>query len=441
MKYAGYLVNRHVYNPLWYLWTPFEKLMLQNIKQRFDVIAKISAVGLFLCFPFSLALGNVFMVLLVLFWLLSGDYEKRWKIVRHKSVVWLALGLYFLLLLGVTYTVASFNDIQLSLVKYSKLLIMVLLISLLDDAAWRERCMNAFLVGMLFVLGTIYATIWFDVPWAVTHAKGWGGEHVAFGDRITQSIMVTFLVLLALVKSNNVSCIGLKVFWWTVALLSMVSITHLSGGRTGYLLLITVLIIFSIFSGSGLKRVSILSLLVAAVVVLAFSSKMLQQRVQLAASEAKSYETMEITSIGGRINFWKKSLQLIEERPWVGWGTGSYHDQWCRITSDRVEWCSFGRWHPHNQFLLFWLENGVLGLVIFAAFVFSPILSRENVPSARSIMIGFSIMFFINSMVNSSLWSSRENHFFIFMMALFMSGSNFFSSQESDINAHKSVRN
>lgn len=396
-------------------------ILRSAIQAHFDAAAKFCLVCVFFLFPLAMAAGYMGVLLTLVLWLLSGRYRARWNSVKSQPAAWFALALYGLVLLGMSYTTATTAEVLLHLSKYSKLLMMVAFLSLLDSAIWRQRCMNAFAAAMLFILGSVYASIWVDLPWSsIYNQRGWGVEHTVIGDRITQSVMMCFFVMLALVRGLGAGSMRMRAFWWACAALGVISLTHLSNGRTGYLLLVTVLLVFPVLATRGRKRGLLLCALAVGIVVIVLTSQTLQERAQLAVTEARTSDRMEITSIGGRVNFWKKTWQLIKERPLTGWGTGSYHGQWCRVAGT-PEWCHFGSWHPHNQFLFFWVENGILAMMLFAGLVLAPVwTARKANPTQRQLLVGFAAVFLIDSMINAPLWSSRENHFFMFMMALLL---------------------
>lgn len=372
----------------------------------------------FFAFPVAMALAYLAMALALLFGLLSGRLGQRWSIVRRAPVVWAALGLYGLMLLGVLYTPAGWGDIGLHLSKYGKLLLVPVYIALLAEAPWRKRCMDAFVLAMLFILASAYANIFWDLPWSRTHNLGWGEDHTVIGDYITQNVMMTFLVVLALDRGLRAESVWWRGGWWLIAALGVVSITHLSSGRTGYLLLTVALGTFFMLATSGARRWLALGVLALGLLTVGATSTEVQQRVQKGVTEALNSQSMEITSIGGRINFWKNTWALVEQKPLTGWGTGSYHDTWCeQVTADG--WCAFGRWHPHNQYLFFWMENGIAGLLAFLVLVGAPVwAARQAQPHQRRLLVSFAVIFGVNSLINASLWSSRESHFFVMLLIL-----------------------
>ncbi len=388
--------------------------------QAFSESAALACLVLvFLSFPVAMALGYVAMALVLLFGLLSGRIWQRWPTVRHAPLVWAALGLYALMLIGTLYSPASSEDIRLHLSKYSKLLLVPVCLALLSDHAWRRRCMNAFAIAMLFILASAYANIFWDLPWSSTHNQGWGQNHTVIGDYITQNVMMTFFVVLAMDRGLRAGAAAWqRGAWWLAAALAALSITHLSSGRTGYLLLLVALLAFFILATQGWKRWAALGMLGLGLLLVGVTSTEVQQRVQLAVTEARNSDSMEITSIGGRINFWRNTWALVEQKPITGWGTGSYHDTWCEhVTAEG--WCAFGRWHPHNQYLFFWMEHGVLGLLGLLALIGAPVwAARHAQPHQRRLLLSFAVIFAVNSLINASLWSSRESHFFVMLLIL-----------------------
>lgn len=389
-----------------------------KFRKYFSTAAQWSLVTGYLTFPIAMGLANLAMLLTLIFWLLAGQFNYRWHIIKTLPITWAALGLYVLIMVGCLYTPAPSADVTLHLSKYSKLLYFALLLSLLTDEYWRNRCLTAFTVCMVFILLSVYANIWFDLPWSATHNQGWGLDHTVAGDYITQNIMMSFFTVLAFHRGLGAEVPWRRWLWWVTGGLAGISIMYLSNGRTGYLMLGVAVLTFTWISCQGKKRWLVLTGLIGALALIGFTSDTAQQRVKLAIHETLSSEKMEITSIGGRINFWKYSWVIVQERPLTGWGTGSYHTKWCE-TVQEPGWCSFGRWHPHNQYLFFWIEHGILGPCLFIFLMLSSLwVSRGLRPNDQRLLACLVAMLAINSLINAPLWSSRENHFFIFMLAL-----------------------
>jgi O-antigen ligase len=91
----------------------------------------------------------------------------------------------------------------------------------------------------------------------------------------------------------------------------------------------------------------------------------------------------------------------------------------CRFW-EKPEWCDTFRWHPHNQFLFFGADHGLIGVLLYAALLLSlyRVAMRSDHAQAKVLLVSLTSILLVDSMINSPLFSSRESHFFLFMMAL-----------------------
>ncbi|TAL66298.1 MAG: O-antigen ligase family protein, partial [Burkholderiaceae bacterium] len=145
-------------------------------------------------------------------------------------------------------------------------------------------------------------------------------------------------------------------------------------------------------------------------------------RYQQAWSDFQHRNTDIHTSIGHRLYNYRIVLRLIRQRPLQGWGTGSYDRESCRLIVNPAECVEFG-WHPHDQYLFFWMENGLPGLLAYLWLIAAMIrVGRARTGPDRYLVYGLAGALIADSLINSPLFSSRENHFFMFMMALLMAG-------------------
>ena len=402
--------------------------MYAALQHRANQSAQIFLVGIFFCFPISLAATNILMALMLVTWLLAGQFKARWHSVKSNPITLPALLLYGLVIAGTTYSTASGAEMLQHLNKYSKFLFVLLAITLLQDPAWRQRCWRAFGVAMLFTLVSVYANIWFDLPWSVTHNQGWGVDHTVFKDYISQGIMMSLFVLFCIHQFLRVSTLLQRILWGALALLALVSITHLAAGRTAYLALFLSLLIYGITRITSRKKWLFMGLAGVLVALLVSSSATLSNRVQLAVTETQAFlsgpkdgsvQHMK-TSTGARLAMWQLSVEQIKQRPLIGSGTGSYRHIAKQAFPDSAL-CGIACVHPHNQFLFFGVEYGLLGIAAYLFYFYRPyrFASALGTPH-KALLLGFLGIFFVDSMVHGALWLAVESHFFTFMMALFM---------------------
>jgi O-antigen ligase len=398
--------------------------MLKKYQIQFDTLSKVCLIGVFFSFPTFMGLANTLTALVLYFWLLSGDFSQRWKVIKDNPITKPVLLLYTLILFGITYSSGSLSDIILHVGKYSKLLIALVFLSLLHEDIWRKRSWYAFSLGMLYILVLTYASIWINVPWSATHELGWGVNHTLVGDYITQNVMMSFFVVLSLTNAQFSVVLWKKWAWYITSILASLCVTHLSQGRTGYLVLSAALIAF--FFSLVKPKYRIMTVLgISAILIMGLlTSHTMTQRFEQAWQEAKNHNTNIHTSIGHRLFNYKVTIELIKERPITGWGTGSYSQEMCKVVRDPNLCKEFG-WHPHNQFLLFGQAHGLLGIVAYLFLIYR-VFSQKGTsnPSGRLLIPCFTAIWMIDSLFNSPLFSSRENHFFMFVMALLMANLN-----------------
>lgn len=402
---------------------PPSSMQFLPLNRQADIAAKWCLVPAFLAFPISHSLASAFMLLILALWLLSGRWRERWLNLCKTPVFWSAMALYAMILLGVLYTVAPQADWQLHLEKYLKIALIAVWLSLFIDAPrHRTLALNAFVVAMLFIVVSTWLNIWFQLPWSKSQNQGWGVSHHVFGDHITQNVMMAFFVLVTLFRWRNSEKIWVRWLWFLVAIFSIISVTHLSEGRTGFVLLSAMVGVFVLLQIRG--KLSISYLLLAAIVMIGLlaSSEAMRDRFSMAVTEFQRSDVDNMTSIGHRLYNYKTTPILVSESPIIGLGTGAYHSQICRVISDPNQ-CQMFSWHPHNQYLFFAVNHGVIGLVLYFIFLGSMALIalRSIDKQAQILLLGLTVLLAINSLFNSPLWSSRESHFFTLMAGLLTS--------------------
>lgn len=388
---------------------------MNKAAQSLPVIASL----IFLAFPLALGLANTLMAVLLIAWITAGRYREHWGAIRNNPVMLAALALYGVILVGTLYSSAPTKDILSHLNKYSKLLIAVLIFSALSNELWQRRAMAAFSCAMLFVLISTWLNIWFLLPWSASQSLGWGQSHHVFGDYITQNVMMSFFVLLCLVSAQEEPSLLKRSLWLLAAALAAISITHLSQGRTGYVLLTAAVLTYIFSSLRGKSKWISLTIGVLLLGIAVSSSNIIERRFNQAVTEIEQRDSDNQSSIGHRLYNYRTTTNLIQDNPLIGMGTGAYHTGICNYL-DKPEECEHFSWHPHNQFLFFGADHGLLGMAAYLALIISMVwlARRYTNRSSRTLLLGLTALLLVDSLFNSPLWSSRESHFFTFMLAL-----------------------
>lgn len=381
--------------------------------------------------PLGSAASNVLGGALFVMLLAAGGYQEHWRRWRANPFAIATLLLFAVIFLGVSYSHAPFDEIRRSLTKYSRLLYAPIAISVLVDGRWRRRALLAWMGSMLLTLGLSYLHAVWQFPLARATREGEAGDHYIFKHHITQNVMMSVFVVAAFAEAWRLRVaegMTRRVWLWVaVAIAAVINVLFFVLGRAGYLTLLVNLLVVAAVAFIAARDTRLLALVGAIIVVViaaAASSDAVRQRFHTAVSEVESSQERGITtSIGQRMEYASKSIDLIEARPILGWGTGSYAMEYCRIARS-PEWCKLGAYNPHNQFLFFAVQFGALGLLALLAWLVTAAKVIRQLPLNKQ-MIGFSLLatLIVHSLLDSPLYIVTEGTWYPLMLGIFAAGA------------------
>ena len=160
------------------------------------------------------------------------------------------------------------------------------------------------------------------------------------------------------------------------------------------------------------------ALAIAVSVLLAMKPDMLERYETILSP--KTYVTNTNDGMNGRLGIWKGAVDMIEDRPVLGWGygwkkihyvarDGGYLEKWDKKSYTYYYFgLGYGRVNPHNLFLQLLFEVGVIGLAAFLAFwgtvaAKAVSLRRERGSTALFLkysVIGVLVSYFIVTLAN-----------------------------------------
>jgi hypothetical protein len=260
------------------------------------------------------------------------------------------------------------------------------------------------LVGFLASCTTLLAMSWLlflfpGVPWL----SQTGSADVPVKDHITQS--AEFTVCIFGLAALACDAWAAKRHWYAALLLALAfaflaNIFYVALSRTALLVLPVLLVLF------GLKRFGskgLIALLLAGAALSAlgwFSSPYLRERVLYAIQNVQEYESNQDSSVGLRLQFWRKSIELIAEAPVFGHGTGSVGKLFERDAA-RDGRAAVVTVNPHNQILTVALQLGLLGVALLLAMWFVHLALFNRPGFAAWIGLVVVVQNVISSMFNS----------------------------------------
>jgi O-antigen ligase len=360
------------------------------------------------------------MGLTLIAWILAGGYKTRLNQLQRHWFAYSVVILFSIICVGGLYSTGSSKEIFFQIHKYAKILFILPAITLLQDKKWQRCALIAFGSAMFLTLMLSLITVIWPLSFIPSTANGPTNNHFIFKDHIAQNLMMSFFAFLLAVNAFFAKKINIKVILFFLAALAVIDILFFVAGRTGFLSLAFNALVFVFILPNKKQKISgLLLLTILAVLTFQFSENF-RSRTELAITEFKSQEKKELTSVGQRVEFFKKSVQLIKEKPIFGFGTGSYASEFCRI-ADSNEWCEAGRFHPHNQFIAFLVQLGMIGLIFYLVFIGAAIKSASHQPRTIKICaLGLVATLIADSITHAPLFLVTEAQFFILLFAVLL---------------------
>lgn len=383
-----------------------------------------SAILIGFAVPISVALDNLLLALVLMGALFNaraiGQIALRHPVARAGGL------LFAMLTIGTLYGTTPLREAAGILGKYIDLAFIPLFILLLADNTARQRAQYIFLATMALTLLLSYL-----VGSGVLHDQSWlwgGGivdDPAVFHSRITQNNMMAFAVFLALLQLRTATSTGARAGWGLFALLGTINVLFMVQGRTGYLILLALLAWFAwttLARGKNLggRHAAGLLLVLAFLATAAYQlSPRLHDRVGMVVSEFSAWQPNQgkDTSTGQRLDFYYNTLQIVQQQPVFGVGTGGFPAAFAQQVQGSA---ALPTQNPHNEYLMVAAQTGIVGLALLLYLFYTlwrtaPRLAGTfEQDGARGLVLAY----LVNCMFNSALLDHSDGLFFAFMTAV-----------------------
>ena len=399
------------------------------IKAYQDFMQKlINAIIIFACFSLAMptAWVSVASAFLLFAWIISGKYSEKFKLIYKNPAAISVLILFSFYCIGSIYSSGNIKESGTFLLKYAKLLIIPIIISVVRTKKIRHNGMNAFLFGALILLSISYFKWLGIIPMNLglhdlpDNSQG----YLAFKNRIAHNILMSFLMFVFFCKAYFDKT-QWRWVWLVIALLSLIDLMYLVGGRSGQIIaLCFVLFLPLYFYGKEAYKY----LLIAAISIFMLHKQLeplMPGRLLETSQEVSEHKSDEhLTSAGIRLEMYKNTLSIIKQSPFIGYGTGALRYEYNKLANTQDTLLKDVP-NPHNQYLLTFFELGIVGLaaLIFMFYRFwqhSNVIARSD-KLAGMYLKGVVLTIAIGSMFNSLLLDATEGKFYCVLTGLLLS--------------------
>ncbi len=376
-----------------------------------DVVAVLIALSL----PWSTSLVGIFGVVLLIAIVPTVDLRAFWTLLKRPICV-APIALFCLALVGTLWSDAAWGARFYAVGPTAKLLVLPVLLYHFQRSTRGSWVFVAFVVSCTLLM--VMSWLVFAYPGLALRAPGPGEQGVFVKNYINQSQEFTLCAVglsypvVMLLREKRVLPAVLLI---AIALSLFANMALVVVSRTA---MVTVPIMFAVFALLHLRWRSIILIACATValsVVAWYASPQLRWTAESFQRDYKLYmERNEPTSMGLRLEFWRKSLGFFAEAPLVGHGTGSTRGLFERVAVGGETQASGGViGNPHNQTLNVAVQWGILGVgILYAMWLLHLLLFRGD-GLANWIGLLVVVQNIFTSLFNSHIFDFHEGWMYV----------------------------
>ena len=381
--------------------------------------------------PLTVSGANLIIIIIVLLWLFSGNYKKKYDEIINSKLMIASILFYFMHVIGMFWT----DDIQWGLHILHKMWYFLLLWPVLFTIVNKEYTkyyIYAFLMAMALTEVISYL-IWFEIIPPFKNAISSANptpfmSHISFNPFLA---FTTYLVVHEILFNKRLKKFMLGLYgFFSVALICNMFITGGRAGQVVFFVLIMILIM-QYFKGQRIKALITTLILLPGIFITAYqTSHLFNDRVHMAISEIVNYDLESVaehqsvnSSVGARILFITNSLEIIKENPLLGVGTGDFPSEYKKISLRRSPMGPYAT-NPHNMYTLVLVQSGIVGLLSMLMIMYYQIkLSfKESDRLLQDVGFALPILFLVIMMSDSYLLGHYTGLLFIFFSAFLYKG-------------------
>ena len=371
------------------------------------------------------SVSKLLLFLTGLVWLLaprknSADSPLR----RLKSTPVAVIGVLMAMAFSLMWTTAPDSDAYGSLAKYGKLLSILILFLLIKTRRDALCAVGAFFMAQCFLVASSWL-LFADValPWATSNMAA--TEYAVFSSYLDQGIISALFAVLCwhlreLIPGRHGRLLGIL-----LAVLTLCNVFFVLRGRPGHVVAIALISLAVMWDLPSRYRLAAVLAPFVLVFALAAGSDKLRERLSLVSTEVQSYSSQQVTttSSGIRLGLWSSSIQMIGQHPWVGTGVGSWSTEYNLLQRHKnpLHKDIRGNFNPHGEYLLWGVQLGVAGILIFVLMLSAVIADarRMHKNEARAVWSSVAALA-IASLFNSSLYDAFIGDFFCIVIGLLL---------------------
>ena len=397
-------------------------ISMGKIGRKADEMAKWTAASIGLSLPLSTALDGILLALMLLLWLLSGNFRVKFTTIRKNPVALAALVMCGITVLGLFY--GHVNKGTLSDVK--AFLLIPLLITLFQEERFRRYAWWGFLASMVLTLVLSYLIYFHILPEIqADKMKPIRPGTVLIGS-IAQNFLMAFTTFLLAAKARFAETRFLRAVFAVFSVVAAINVLFMVPSRTGQVVLVVLMgfYLFEWLRWKGVIAASLMIVLVAGVIygmpTTAVHTRMAQLFQEYGEWQPDRAARID-SSTGLRMEFYHNSLKIIRENPLFGVGTGGFAGAYQRQVRNSP---MVATENPHNQYFLTAVELGLIGLGMLLILFVIQWRMAVRLPLGQERMLAYAMILatLTGCLFNSFLSDHTEGLFYVWTTGILFAG-------------------
>ena len=325
-------------------------------------LADSVAIGIAISLPWSTSATSTLIVV----WLIAvlpRLHGGRMLAVLKTPAGALPLLLWGFAALGMAWSPTPWVDSMMAMRSFHKLLLIPILLAYFSTSAHGATVLCAFFLSCVALLATSAAMLLW--PGLLPDATGMPGvpvkEYVA---QSTEFALCAFVLFFASALVCGHRRVAAAIAMVGLGLLFLLNIGYVATARSTLLVLPALLLLLIVRRLGPKIGIAITAAAVGLVALVWTTSPYMRARLEQVVQNVQRFQIGDAdSSVGVRLKYWERSIELVREAPIIGHGTGSIREM---LRDPKV---SFGTAraandNPHNQTLAVALQLGLLGTLL-----------------------------------------------------------------------------
>jgi O-antigen ligase len=339
--------------------------------------------------------------------------ELRWARSDYFTFTAIAIGLAWLYL-SLLWSEGGDGERMVSFMRHARLWVLPAVYYLIETRRDAFKVLIALVIGQIFVVGSSWL-LWLGVPlpWALTVYHSSMG--VVFASTLEQPVMSTLMLVIVWFLRTEISQKWRQAVVMLTIVLTITNVFFVMTGRTGYLVMLLAISLAIYWLLPKKFRLVAVLLPIVMAISLGFVSTRFQTKMAEIKRDVLEYQKGNFdTSQAQRLDYWAKSLGAIGDKPLIGHGVGSWRVNYIRLGgADKVNPPS----NPHQQFLLWAVEGGLVGLAFLLAIFIAIYRDSHQLDSAAQQALRATLAITIlMGMMNCPLFGAGMGEFIFLIM-------------------------